>query len=76
MCNNSDIVLINPPLWYYQSIPIDLIYAAYQLDKHNLKYDIRDLNLEVLNYFFSKYDAEICSVLISENKFFDIPKLF
>lgn len=75
MCNNSDIVLINPPLWYYQSIPIDLIYAAYQLDKHNLKYDIRDLNLEVLNYFFSKYDAEICSVLISENKFFDINKL-
>lgn len=75
MNNNSEILLINPPLWYYQSIPVDMIYAAYQLDVNMIQYDMRDLNLEALNYFLNKYDTDIPDILNANKYFFDINQL-
>lgn len=61
-------LLINPPLWYYQSIPPDIINISNILEKKNIDYDIRDLNLEALSYFIS---PDIINKLVDNNLFFE-----
>ncbi|WP_342425707.1 radical SAM protein [Paenibacillus sp. FSL L8-0502] len=50
--NQLEILLINPPLWYYQSVPPDITAAAALLHHQGVGTKIRDLNLESFHYFF------------------------
>jgi hypothetical protein len=69
------VMLINLPLWYYQSAPVDLMYAAYQLDINRIDYLVRDLNTEALEYLCNQYDKDIITMLNNRDTFYDITKL-
>ncbi len=73
--DDPKVLLINPPLWYYQSVPVDFIYAAYQLDINGIDYQARDLNLEALEYLCNQYDKDIIATLSNQDTFYDITKL-
>ena len=74
MNKNSGIILINPPLWYYQSVPVDLIYAAFQFNLYKIDIDVRDLNLEFLKFYFNKQNKDVFTCL-NTDEFFDIQNL-
>ncbi len=74
MKNDNGIILINPPLWYYQSVPLDIIYAAFQFNLSKMDFNIRDLNLEALQYYLDKRNKNIAKCLNSED-FYNIRKL-
>ena len=74
MDKNELITLINPPLWYYQSVPVDLLCASYYLHENNVNHIMRDLNLESL-YYFIDYNPSTVQVLNDENKFYNIDEL-
>jgi Fe-S oxidoreductase len=75
MKNNKEVLLINLPLWYYQSVPIDLIYAAYQFDIAGILYTMRDLNLEMLYNICEDNDMDIVKCLNNENLFYNKSRL-
>lgn len=74
MDKDEVITLINPPLWYYQSIPEDLLYASYYLHQQNENYVTRDLNLESIYYFLEQNQSAI-RVLNDVNSFYNINEL-
>lgn len=74
MNRDERITLINPPLWYYQSIPEDLLYAAYYLNQQNINYIIRDLNLESIYFFLAQFQ-ETVQTLNDEKNFYNIDEL-
>lgn len=60
--NQFEILLINPPLWYYQSVPPDITAAAALLHHQGVGTKIRDLNLESFHYFFG--DVRTSSLIL------------
>lgn len=58
MCTEQRVLLVNPPLWYYHSVPPDLIYAAAALRSSGWPVTMRDLNQEAFASFLSPADVD------------------
>ncbi|WP_026655523.1 hypothetical protein [Butyrivibrio sp. AE3003] len=59
------VLLINPPLWYYQSLPTDIIYAVELLERASISVDVDDMNMRSL-----------CSILDVDVDTFDEDKFY
>lgn len=73
MNNKNNVLLINPPLWYYQSIPPDTLYAANSLCNFNIDFEIYDYNLDSIEYFLKKSSSgkDILNKLVTNEEFYD-----
>lgn len=71
--NAKNVTIINPPLWYYQSVPTDIICAASKFKKRGITPIIRDMNMEFLQYVLNREDIQY--ILNHEEAFYDINKL-
>ena len=67
------VLLLNTPLWYYQSVPTDLIYATYQFMINGIQPIVKDLNLEMLEMLIKQAGIEY--IFREEEKFYDINSL-
>ncbi|MEF2966634.1 radical SAM protein [Paenibacillus sp. M1] len=64
----AKVLLINPPLWYYQSVPPDVTAAAALLHNNNIEFEIRDLNLESFHYLFRDHPEVVAQ--LTDNRYF------
>jgi len=70
---DKNIIIVSPPLWYYQSPPTDILRVAQVLHGHGIKFSIRDLNLESVEYIVSRYGLPknlLKNYIMNEDNFF------